>query len=87
MKPISVTSALLMALFVPNVSAQDCRINDVEETTLGTNRAIEGTCSNSGLPVRCTYNEDNSIGCEGPGGTFSGDDVDTLIISACGCRG
>ena len=85
MRPISVTSALVAILLVPAASAQYCQIDNAEETTLGPNRAIEGACSNNGLQIRCTYAEDNSIACEGPNGTFSGDDLDTLILSACGC--
>ncbi len=45
----------------------------------------QGRCSNNGLPISCIFIEGEGITCDGPGGGYSGEDLNSLIFSACGC--
>jgi hypothetical protein len=66
-------------------AAENCSIDNSEGVPVGRDNAVKGTCSNSGLPIECNWAVDGGITCTGPEGDFSGDDLDTLITSACGC--
>ena len=65
--------------------AQSCGIENARDVKLGVHQGIEGTCSNNGLKVICTYETSRRLKCVGPDGSYSGDDADTVIFSACGC--
>jgi hypothetical protein len=69
----------------PAIAAENCQIVGAEEVSFGVNRTIEGTCSNNGETIRCTLNNDDSVTCNGPAGTYTGYHKDTMIFSACGC--
>ena len=62
-----------------------CSIQDQKKVRIGANEGIEGTCSNNGFPISCVDLGDDEISCDGPGGGFSGYDLESLIFSACGC--
>jgi hypothetical protein len=81
-----ITPVAMAILLVPAALAQDCRINDAERSDLGPNAAISGTCSNNGLPIQCSSDDKNIVTCGGPDGSYSGDDLDALVASACGCN-
>lgn len=76
---------LLTHLLATASAAENCRVLDADEVNFGVNRAFEGTCSNNGEPIRCSLNNDDSVTCNGPTGTFTGYHKDTMIYSACGC--
>lgn len=76
---------LLTQLSAPAIAAEDCQMLDAREINFGVNRTIEGTCSNNGKTIRCSLNNDDSVTCNGPAGTHTGYDKETMIYSACGC--
>jgi hypothetical protein len=76
---------LLAALLSATAAAQDCGIDNPVESDLGPGKATTGTCSNNGQAVECDHAVDGTVSCTGPNGTFSGNDADALIASACGC--
>jgi hypothetical protein len=78
-------SFLLTQLVASVSAAENCQMVNVKEVKFGVNKAIEGTCSNNGEPIRCTLNSDDSVKCNGPAGTYTGYDKDTMIYSSCGC--
>jgi hypothetical protein len=65
--------------------ASACSIQSKKETQIGDNKAVEGVCSNNGLPISCTFVSGEGITCDGPGGGYNGYDLNALIFSACGC--
>lgn len=62
-----------------------CVILNKENIEVGSRSGIKGICSNNNLPVTCTYVEDEGARCDGPAGGYTGNDLDSLIFSACGC--
>jgi hypothetical protein len=78
-----ILTALSLLFFVGAGStlASDCGIDNAAQTDSG----VSGTCSSNGEPVECSYAIDGSVSCTGPEGTFSGDNLDALVMSACGC--
>jgi hypothetical protein len=75
----------IMALFSWNGAANACSIVNEEKVQIGDSQGVKGTCSNNGLPISCEYTKDGNISCDGPGGGYSGDDLRSLVFSACGC--
>jgi hypothetical protein len=76
---------LLAALLSAAAAAQDCGIDNAVASNLGPGKAVTGTCANSGQPVECDYAVDGTVSCTGPNGSFSGNDPNALVASACGC--
>jgi hypothetical protein len=74
----------MAVLFVHSVSSA-CSIRDKEDVQIGAYKGIQGKCSNNGMPISCIFIEGGSISCDGPGGSYSGDDLNDLIYSACDC--
>jgi hypothetical protein len=66
-------------------AASDCGIERAVQTDGGPNAGVTGKCSNNGEPIECRNASDGSISCTGPEGNYSGDNLDALIASACGC--
>lgn len=85
MLEILIGSVLLAAQPAALLPPERCVIENAERTHMGPDRAIEGTCSNSGLRIRCTRAGQKDAVCIGPAGTYSGTDLDSLVYSACGC--
>lgn len=77
--------SLVFTVGVGAAAASDCAINNVVQTDSGPNSGVTGICSNNGEPIECTYAIDGSVACTGPEGTFNGDNLDALVMSACGC--
>ena len=74
-----------MAMLFCHGYTNACPIQNVQQTHIGTHEGIKGECSNNGLRISCVFIEADGISCDGPGGSFSGNDLDDLIFSACGC--
>lgn len=77
--------ALLVTVIAGAAAASDCGIENAARTEVGPNGGVTGTCSNNGGTVDCSYGIEGEITCNGPEGTFNGNDLDGLIASACGC--
>lgn len=76
---------LLVTMITGAAAASDCGIENAVRTEVGPNGGITGACSNNGETVDCSYGIEGDITCNGPEGTFNGNDLDGLIASACGC--
>ena len=74
-----------VALFFCYSAAIACSIQDGQDVQIGANKGTKGQCSNSGLPITCVYIEGGSLSCDGPSGSYSGYDLNSLVYSACGC--
>ena len=62
-----------------------CSIKDGKNVEIGASNGIEGVCSNNKLPISCEYLGNDEISCDGPGGGYSGYDLESVVFSACGC--
>lgn len=70
-----------------SASAEACSIVNKRETRLGVESGVEGQCANNGWRVACIVTQDEEgISCEGPEGVFQGDQINYLIMTACGCN-
>ena len=76
--------ALLLA--AGTACGQPCEIENAGDVKFGVHKSIQGTCSNNGLKIICYYETSRRLDCIGPDGSFSGDDADNVIASACGCE-
>jgi len=65
--------------------ASACSIQNKKDVQIGDSKGVTGVCSNSGAPISCTFVEGEGITCDGPAGSYNGDDLNALIFSACGC--
>lgn len=74
-----------MAVLFAHGITNACSIQDVQNVQIGVSKGIEGRCSNNGLPISCVFIDGDGISCDGPGGSYSGDDLKGLTFSACGC--
>ena len=74
-----------IALLLAQGDAHACSILNEKKVTIGDYPGIEGVCSNNGLPISCQFVEGEGITCDGPAGSYTGDDLKSLIFSACGC--
>jgi hypothetical protein len=79
-------TVLCMTLLFGFVSAYACSILDKEKTHIGVDEGIRGKCSNNEYPITCVLEDGAWLKCAGPGGTYSGTNLNSLIFSACGCR-
>lgn len=77
--------ATIIAFLTFHGVAAACTILNRHEVQSGDSKSIEGVCSNNSLPITCNFAKGEGITCAGPGGSYSGADLDTLIFSACGC--
>jgi hypothetical protein len=82
---LAVMGVTIALLFGHNVTYAGCIIQDEQRVTIGDSTGIEGVCSNNGLAISCQFIQGQGITCGGPIGIFSGDDLNSLIVSACGC--
>ncbi len=78
-------ASILFVLLSFQVASAACSIQNRKDTQVGSSKAIEGTCSNSGLPITCQIADDGGISCDGPEGSYNGYDLNALVFSACGC--
>ena len=78
-------AVLGIALLLGQSDAYACSILNEKKVTIGDYPGIEGVCSNNGLPISCQFVEGEGITCDGPEGSYTGDDLASLIFSACGC--
>lgn len=78
-------TTFFILLFLTHSIALACSIRDQKKVQIGVNEGIEGVCSNNGLLISCEDIGDDEISCSGPGGGYSGYDLDGLIFSACEC--
>ncbi len=78
-------ASILLVLLSFSGDAAACSILNRKDTQVGSSRAIEGTCSNNGLPITCQVADDGGISCDGPEGSYNGYDLNALVFSACGC--
>lgn len=62
-----------------------CSILSGEKSQIGSSTGIKGVCSNNGLPITCVFREGEGAQCDGPSGGYTGNDLNALIFSACGC--
>jgi len=65
--------------------ASACSIQDRKDVQVGDSRGVTGVCSNNGAPITCTYVTGEGTTCDGPAGSYNGNDLNALIFSACGC--
>jgi|GEM_PF-4422424 len=83
------TAAVLLsatALISIHGHAQVCSIVDKKKVTIGLQQGISGRCSNNGEAITCFLDNDERWQCDGPLGTFSGDNVANVIVEACECN-
>jgi hypothetical protein len=78
--------ALLSLAFVLSGTVAACSVLEKERAHLGVSEGFRGKCSNNGFPITCVSDDDEGLSCNGPGGTYSGNSLDALIFSACGCH-
>jgi hypothetical protein len=83
MKKAVMGFAMAMSFFHGIASA--CSMEDAQNVQIGDHEGVQGHCSNNGLRISCSSVQDGGILCDGPGGSYSGDDLNELIFSACGC--
>lgn len=83
MKRLLLSAILLLALV--GEAMGDCIILNKEYIRIGSRSGIKGVCSNNKLPITCNHVQDDGARCDGPSGGFSGNDLQALIFSACGC--
>lgn len=62
-----------------------CSILNAEKSQIGSSAGIKGNCSNNELPITCVFREGEGAQCDGPAGGYTGNDLNALIFSACGC--
>ncbi len=77
--------AFTLALLFCYEVAHACSIQNEKRVQIGVHRGIEGVCSNNGLPITCEFEEGAWITCDGPSGSYTGEDLQSLVYSACGC--
>lgn len=74
-----------MVLLYGNGAVNACTIVNEEKVKIGNFKGVKGTCSNNGLPISCEFREGQGIACDGPEGGASGDNLNSLVFSVCGC--
>lgn len=81
----TVIGCTVAAVLLLHGVASACSIQDKKEVQIGDNKGVTGVCSNSGAPITCTYVAGEGTTCDGPAGSYNGNDLNALIFSACGC--
>jgi len=81
----AMVACILFVLLSLQGTATACSIQNRRDTQVGDSKAIEGTCSNNGLPITCQVANSGGISCDGPSGSYDGYDLNALVFSACGC--
>jgi len=76
---------VVMVLALCGSAAAACSILNEEKVQIGSYKGVKGICSNSEQSITCIFMEGVGIKCDGPSGGYTGSDLDSLIISACGC--
>jgi hypothetical protein len=84
MKRTVIGAVIAVALLLHGV-ASACSIQNRKEVQIGDSKGVEGVCSNNGQPISCKFDAGEGITCDGPGGSYTGNDLDSLVFSACGC--
>jgi hypothetical protein len=77
--------SFVMVLALSHNAAAACSILNEEKVQIGSYKGVKGICSNNEQPITCILMESVGIKCTGPSGGYTGSDLDSLIISACGC--
>jgi hypothetical protein len=76
---------IVAAILLLHGVASACSIQERKEVQAGDSKGVEGVCSNNGAAISCTFVAGEGITCDGPAGSYNGNDLDALISSACGC--
>ena len=86
MKPKDAGKLVLLLLLLAGSAAQACSIVDQREKTHNNQTTVDGSCSNNGAPISCTYKQGDGWTCTGPEGRYTSlGDGGTALASACGC--
>ena len=75
----------LPALILVGPLALACTMEEARDIHEGPHKGLKGVCSNNGMEVSCIEQGGEDYSCSGPGGSFRGNDLGTLVFSACGC--
>ena len=81
----TVIGCIVAAILLLHGVASACSIQDRKDVQIGDNKGVVGVCSNNGAAISCTFVAGEGITCNGPEGSYNGDDLNALIFSACGC--
>jgi hypothetical protein len=83
----SVIVAILSTLLLSGSgTAYACSVLNKERAHVGVSKGFRGECSNNGYPITCLLEEGSWVSCNGPGGSYSGTNLNSLIFSACDCK-
>jgi len=74
-----------MAIFCSYSVSFACSIQDPQDVHGRLNDGVEGVCSNNGFPISCEYTGDNEVSCDGPAGSYAGNNLNNIVFSSCGC--
>ncbi len=77
--------SFMILLAVSTAAFAECVVVSKEKVQIGNFNGMRGRCSNNGLPITCIMMEGTGIECDGPGGGFTGYNLEVLIFAACGC--
>ena len=80
-----IVSILSIIILVFTGTAYACSVLDKEEAHLGVSKGFRGECSNNGSTITCVLEEGSWVNCHGPGGSYTGTVLNSLIFSACRC--
>jgi len=81
----AVIGAFMAVVLLSHGVASACSIQDRKDVQVGDSKGVEGVCSNNGAAIACTFVAGEGITCNGPAGSYNGNDLNALIFSACGC--
>jgi hypothetical protein len=76
---------LTYIILILNGNTYACSMEELTKVQIGADQGIKGICSNNRFPISCQNLGNGELSCDGPGGSYSGYDLDSLIFSACGC--
>ncbi len=81
----TVIGCTVAAVLLLHGVASACSIQDRKDVQVGDSKGVTGLCSNNGAPISCSFVAGEGITCDGPAGSYNGNDLDALVFSACGC--
>jgi hypothetical protein len=84
MKSAVIGGAIALVVLLHGV-ASACTIQNRKEVQIGDSKGVTGVCSNNGGTISCTFVTGEGITCDGPAGSYNGNDLNALVYSACGC--
>jgi len=85
MKQTFIVISILLMICSSVTIAYACTIANAHAVYTGYDKLIEGACSNNDQEVSCEYGTGVGVKCDGPEGSYSGQDLSTIIYSVCGC--